>query len=44
MQCELCISGVCGHQVSGFVENAIIGIFSDTVNVINVTLHDGTTQ
>ena len=30
-------------QVSGLVENVNIGIYWDTINVINVTLHDGTT-
>ena len=30
-------------QVSGLVENVNIGIYSDTINVINVKLHDGTT-
>ena len=30
-------------QVSGLVENVNIGIYWDTINVINVKLHDGTT-
>ena len=31
-------------QMSRLVENLTIGIFSDTINVINVTLHGGTTH
>ena len=46
-QYELCISGVCSReiiymflvsQVSGLVENFNIGIYSDSINVINVKL------
>ena len=31
-------------QVSGRLKNFSIGIFADTIDVINVKLHDGTTR
>ena len=49
----LCVTGVCLREiinfffvsrVSGLVENCNIGIYSGTINVININLHNGTTH